>query len=99
MKNQLHKDKNKRNFSLKFEKKHFILKSLMKNTNTIKTLRWNTSLKLTSLDLKHSFVKTVNRCILTGRKNKFNKNFKFSRLTFLKLARNGYINGLFKSSW
>jgi ribosomal protein S14 len=34
--------------------------------------------------------------MFTGRKGKFNKEFRFSRLSFLKLARNGFIGGLKK---
>jgi len=37
--------------------------------------------------------------LLTGRKSKVNKSYKFSRLSFLRLARNGLIVGLKKSSW
>ena len=99
MKNQLYKDKKKRDFSLKFEKKRFILKSLTKNNNLIKSTRWNTSLNLTKLEANSFFTRTVNRCVLTGRKNKLHNKFRFSRLTFLKLARNGFINGLHKSTW
>jgi len=41
----------------------------------------------------------VNRCVITNRKAKFNRIFKkFSRLSFLLLARSSVIPGLKKSS-
>lgn len=97
MKNQIQKDKNKRNLTLKFENKRIILKSIIKNNNICKTIRWNSELKLTELNSNGHKNRQVNRCILTGRKGKFNKLFRLSRLSFLKFARNGFICGLKKS--
>jgi len=94
MKNQINKDKNKRNLYSKSENKYIILKSIFKNTNIIKTTRWNSGLKFPSGNYKTSLVK---RCVLTGRKNKINESFRFSRLSFLKLVRNGFIPGFKKS--
>jgi len=55
-------------------------------------------LKLSSLSKNKN--RYVNRCILTSRKAKFNRFLKkFSRLSFLKLARLGVVSGLKKSSW
>lgn len=55
---------------------------------------------MSNLTKNQNKTKFVNRCILTARKAKFNKNFKnFSRLSFLKLARSGTINGVKKASW
>lgn len=99
MKNQIQKDKKKRECFLKFENKNIILKSIVKNTNLIKTIRWNAGLKLTDFELNAHKIRLVNRCILTSRKNRFNKSYKFSRLVFLKFVRNGYISGLKKLSW
>jgi small subunit ribosomal protein S14 len=97
MKNQIQKDKNKRNLSLKFENKCIILKSIAKNNNITKTTRWNSELKLTDLNANSYKSRLVNRCVLTGRKSKSNGAFRFSRLSFLKFARNGLIAGLKKS--
>lgn len=97
MKNQIQKDKIKRNLNLKFENKRIILKSIIKNNNICKTIRWNSELKLTEINLNSYKNRMVNRCVLTGRKGKFNKSFRFSRLSFLRLARKGFISGLKKS--
>lgn len=97
MKNQIQKDKFKRNLNLKFENKRVILKSIAKNNNICKTIRWNSELKLTEINSNSHKNRSVNRCIVTGRKGKFNKFFRFSRLSFLKFTRKGLISGLKKS--
>ena len=98
MKNQVYKDKNKRNLNSKFENKLIILKSIAKNNNVNKTIRWNSELKLTSLNSNSHKTRLVKRCVITGRKGKFHSMFRFSRLSFLKFARNGLISGLQKSA-
>lgn len=96
---QLYKDKRKRYSILNDESKKFILKSIYKNTNVSKIIRWNSGLKFTIFSKSTFNTNLVNRCILTGRKKQIHKNFRFSRLSFLNLARNGYISGLSKSTW
>ena len=96
MKNQIQKDKNKRILSSKIENKRIILKSIVCNNKISKIIRWNCELKLTSFPSNNLKTGVVNRCMFTVRKGKFNKKFRFSRLSFLKLARNGFIGGLKK---
>lgn len=99
MKNQVYKDQKKRNLSYNSENKKFVLKSIYKNTTLPKIIRWNSNLKFTEL-LKNSYLtSSVKRCVITGRKKKINKNYRLSRLSFLKFARNGFISGLTKSTW
>jgi len=98
MKNQLQKDKRKRNLHLDLENKRIILKNISNNTNVTKPIRWNSELELTNSSFNSSKKnQIVNRCILTGRKSKVAPKFRVSRLSFLKLARNGFISGLKKS--
>ena len=99
MKNQLYKDKKKRTYNFSRENKQFILKSIYKNTNIPVTIRWNSGIKFSVLPKPFFSTALVNRCVLTGRKKKINSLFRFSRLSFLKLARNGFISGLSKSTW
>jgi ribosomal protein S14 len=96
MKNQKQKDNKKRNSNLNFENKHLILKSVSKNSFIKKPVRWNSELKATGSTAIASN-NLVNRCILTGRKKMFHKSFRLSRLSFLKIARKGLINGIKKS--
>jgi len=95
----IRKDKKRRNLYFKFENKCIILKSIAQNYLILKTIRWNSELKLNTFLSNSHKTRLVKRCILTGRKNKFNKNLNISRLVFLKLARKGFITGLKKSSF
>lgn len=99
MKKFIQKEKNNRLLVLKSEDTQLILKSISRNTNFINICKWNTLLQLTSLIKKKYKIRLVCRCILTGRKGKSTYLYKFSRLTFLRLIRNGSISGLKKSVW
>ena len=96
MKNQIKKDKNKRNLCFNFEEKSVILKSIVKNKKISKNIRWNSELQLSRLPNSSFKIQQVNRCILTGRKKKINKFLKVSRLSFLKFVRKGFIPGFKK---
>lgn len=100
MKKQIQKDSNIRKLFNKQELTSNILKNIIKNESFSLILKWNAVLKLSNLSVKFNKTRFVNRCILTSRKAKFSKIFKkFSRLSFLRLARAGSIVGLKKSSW
>lgn len=100
MKKQIQKDLKIRKLYSKLELMSSVLKSITKNENFSLILKWNAGFKLANLPLKFNKIRFVNRCVLTSRKAKFNKKFqKFSRLSFLRLARSGFIVGLKKSSW
>lgn len=99
MKKLIYKDKKNR-FAVKdFERKRFILKSIIKNLSISKLIRWNAVLKFSSLPSNSSEIYVTKRCIETGRKKRINKFFNFSRLEFLKNVRSGSIHGFRKSSW
>lgn len=99
MKNLIEKDKYRRKLVSEYETKRAILKSIIRNRNLVDKVRWSANIELSDLTVNSSKCRTVNRCILTGRKNKIRKFYNFSRLSFLRLARNGLIAGLRKSSW
>ena len=99
MKKLKEKDKKIRfNFNT-IEKQHFILKSIFNNLNFFVLVRWNAFLKLKSLTISNSKVSTTYRCFNSSNKKRFNKLTTFSRNTFLKLIRSGYISGMQKSTW
>ena len=96
----IQKDKKIRKIYNKQELNYIILKSLIKNENFSLLVKWNIILKLSNSVKTKSKVRFVQRCLLTNRKAKFNRIYnKFSRLSFLRLARNGDISGIRKSSW
>jgi len=100
MKKKLQKDQKIRLLFKKQELRHHVLKSIIKNENLTFLLRWNAVLKLSNFSKNSSKIRMVNRCILTGRKSKFIQIYKkFSRLSFLKLSRQGILSGFYKSSW
>ena len=99
MKKILTKDKKTRMFIKDLELKHFILKQISNNNNFQKITKWNALNKLSYLPKFSSKTYITNRCVKTVNKKTFHKFSNFSRMVFLKLARNGYISGLRKSSW
>nr|QYC61984.1 ribosomal protein S14 [Guinardia striata] len=99
MKSILQKDKKRRLLVYKYENQKFILNHLYSNMHLLPSIRLNAALKLFNCSSNSFKDKTVSRCIFTYRKSKIHKNFKFSRLFFLKTARLGLISGLKKSSW
>ena len=99
MKKLVRKDLKKRKNLLVVEKKKFVSKMLINNYNFNNKIKKNFHLNL-HIKLNKNYVTQLNnRCIMTGRKKKLNKFFKFSRLVFLRLVRSGYIFGFRKSSW
>lgn len=99
MKKLIQKDKQNRFIVQKYECKRYVLKIIIKNLLLPSLFRWNAVLKLTNFPANSSETHVTNRCILTARKKRINKFYKFSRLEFLKLVRFGYLNGMRKSSW
>ena len=99
MKKLLEKDKKTRKKIQNAEKKKFVLKILLNNFNLTHLIRFNALCSLNNIDKKTSKVFISNRCISTINKKKFNKFTKFSRMVFLKLARNKKIYGLTKAIW
>lgn len=95
----IQKDKRNRKIVKFYETKKFILKSIFCNTNFSKLFRWKIVNEITNLPTTSSLTHINNRCVFTGRKKRINKLFSFSRISILKLARTGNINGLKKSSW
>lgn len=99
MKKLLQRDILLRNKIVLNETQHFILKSIVKNFNFFVLIRWNAFLKLKELTKNSSKVSTVSRCLSSINRKRFNKLTGFSRHIFLKVIREGSINGVKKSSW
>ncbi|MGN1062948.1 MAG: 30S ribosomal protein S14, partial [Alphaproteobacteria bacterium] len=57
------------------------------------------NLKLAKLPRNSSAVRIHHRCELTGRSHGFYRKFKLSRIQLRKLANEGQIPGVLKSSW
>lgn len=99
MKKLVEKDKKVRKKIKTLEKKKFVLKIIQNNLNLPYLLRFNASNNLNSISKQASKTLISNRCIATINKKKFGKLTNYSRIFFLKLAKNKKIFGLTPASW
>lgn len=99
MANYIERDKNKRDYFLKFYKKRENLRLSLKNKEANKDSRYQNQIKLTKLNKNSLKVRLKNRCILTGRTHSVLKNFRISRIKLRDLISSGSLNGVKKSSW
>lgn len=99
MKKLLTKDKKLRSNVKANEIKKLILKSIFRNSNFFRLIRWKAFLKLKQISKNESAVSLTNRCVLSINKKRLNKHTLYSRHIFLKLVRSGNIAGMRKSSW
>ena len=88
------KEKQKRNSVYSHDIISTVLKSIVQNSLLQKPTKLNSTLKKSTIIRLAIKVRLVNRYILTERRNRFNLLYKFSRLIFLKLARNKDLVGL-----
>jgi len=93
------KDKKNRSAVKKFEKKRFVLKSIIKNLNYSNLIRWNALGILMDFPINSSENRLINRCVLTGRKKRMVNLYSYSRIVFINLVRCGLIHGMSKSKW
>jgi ribosomal protein S14 len=99
MKKLLEKDKKIRKELKNFEKKKFLLKTISNNLNLPDLISFKAFSNLIKMPKYSSKTIISNRCVNTINKKKFNKFTRYSRIIFLKLARNKQIYGLQKTSW
>ena len=99
MKKLVEKDKKVRKKVKKLEKQKFIFQTISNNSNLSNLIRFNAFYNLNHLPIRASKTFVSNRCVNTFNKKKSNKLTRFSRIIFLRLARNKKIHGLTKSSW
>jgi len=99
MKKLIVKDKKLRLKIKNSEKEQFILKSIFKNFNLFKLLRWKAFLKVKPFAKNHPKVSISNRCLYTINRKRLNFSTSFSRHVFLKLIQEGFLINIKKSSW
>jgi small subunit ribosomal protein S14 len=61
--------------------------------------RFATSMKLAAMSRNGAKVRIRNRCAVTGRPRSFHGKFSLSRIMLRKLASEGQLPGVVKSSW
>lgn len=93
------KDKKLRDFYLKNEHKHLVLKSLLDNKQLQLNFRYYIRFKIKKLLGKYYKSKIKNRCILTGRSRAVIRFFHMSRLKVKDFVLVSLLIGVRKSSW
>ena len=83
----------------KFSKKRESLKKIIKNKNLPLDERFKAQLKLSKLPRNSARTRIRNRCEITGRPHAVYRKLKISRIALRKLASEGKIPGMVKSSW
>ena len=92
------KDQKFRKNYYKTENRYKLLRSIQNNQFLPFELRYLASLKITKFR-NSSISKIVNRCIVTNRGRGVYRPFNLSRHELKRLALNGEISGVKKSSW
>ena len=99
MANFIQTDTKRRKLVLENETKRLEYKSIIKNLNLSKEIRYQYVEKLNDLNRNSSKIRVRNRCVLTGRGRSTYRFCKFSRLKFRELASEGALAGIKKASW
>lgn len=79
--------------------KRAALKAIIRDTNSTPEQVFEATIKLAKLPRNGSSVRVQNRCELTGRAHGSYRKLKMSRIQLRKLANEGQIPGMTKSSW
>jgi small subunit ribosomal protein S14 len=85
--------------SSKVEKRKRILNTLRFDQGLPLDLTFQLSLKIASLRKNSHSNRTINRCILTGRRHGVHRIFKISRIKIKEFAARGIIPGVRRASW
>jgi len=83
----------------KFANKRAALKAIICDANSTPEQVFDATMKLAKLPRNSSAVRIHHRCELTGRSRGFYRKLKISRIQLRKLANEGQIPGMVKSSW
>ena len=94
-------NKNNRRIKLsdKFYKKRNELKKIIMNKKLPLDQRFVAQQKLSKLPRNSAKTRVMNRCQITGRPHAVYRKLKISRIALRKLALEGKIPGMIKSSW
>lgn len=98
-KSSIVKNEKRKKQAEKFEPIRRKLRKKIANPHISPEERYLASIQLQKLPKYGSNLRVVNRCSITGRSRGNFKRFGVSRLVFRKLAHQGLIPGVIKSSW
>ena len=83
----------------KYANKRATLKAVIESSDSTPEQVFEASIKLAALPRNGSAVRVHHRCKLTGRSHGNYRKLKMSRIQLRKLANEGQIPGMTKSSW
>ncbi len=83
----------------KYANKRAALKAIIKSADSTPEQIFEATIKLAKLPRNSAAVRIHNRCELTGRSHGNYRKLRMSRIQLRKLANEGQIPGMVKSSW
>lgn len=98
-KSAIEKNNRRKSLVIKYQDKRNALKAQVKDLSLSLQERLEAQAKLSALPKNSSPVRVRNRCALTGRPRGYMGLFKLSRIQFRKLALEGLLPGVKKTSW
>ena len=98
-KSSIEKNKRRERMAKRFEPKRQRLKDVIMDRTATAEDRFAAQLKLAEMPRNGAKIRVRNRCELTGRSRAVYRRFKLSRIMLRKLASEGLIPGVTKSSW
>lgn len=95
----VYRNKKREKMVQKYANRRAKLKAIINDPNSTDEQIFDANLKLAKLPRNSSAVRIHHRCELTGRSHGFYRKFKLSRIQLRKLANEGQVPGVLKSSW
>jgi small subunit ribosomal protein S14 len=98
-KNMINRDVKRRELIAKLRTKRAELRAMVKNTKLSEEERYNAMIAMQKLPRDSSYIRTRNRCGLTGRARGYYRKFGLSRSKLRELMMKGVVPGVVKASW
>lgn len=95
----INRDNKRRKLIKKYANKRAALKAITQDQSAPVEERFAATLKLAALPRNGAKIRARNRCVLTGRPRSVYRKFKLCRNALRKLASEGQLPGVVKSSW
>ncbi len=95
----INRDNKRRKLIKQFANKRAALKAIIQDQDIPVEDRFAATLKLAALPRNSAKDRARNRCVLTGRPRGVHRKFKLCRNALRKLASEGQLPGVVKSSW
>jgi small subunit ribosomal protein S14 len=95
----IEKNKRREKMTKQHAAKRAVLKAIIMDRDVSEEDRFTAQLKLAAMPRNGSKTRIRNRCEMTGRSRAVYRRFKLSRIALRKMASEGMIPGVTKSSW